>query len=59
MAITDFFQEFLRIFIQEISKIQNFEYEVIWRTELRTKLHQVLPPSLQLAKEMAMPNFKI
>jgi hypothetical protein len=26
MAIPDFFKEFLRIFIQEISKVPNFEY---------------------------------
>jgi hypothetical protein len=31
MAIPEFFQQFLRIFIQEISKLQNFEYEG-WRT---------------------------
>jgi hypothetical protein len=29
MAIPDFFKEFLRIFIQENSKIQNFEYKVM------------------------------
>jgi hypothetical protein len=28
-AITNFFQEFLRIVIQEISKLSNFEYQVI------------------------------
>jgi hypothetical protein len=32
-----FFQEFLRIVSQENSKIQNFEYEVIWRTPIRRK----------------------
>jgi hypothetical protein len=37
MAIPDFFKEFLSIFIQEISKIPNFEYEVIWRTPICTK----------------------
>jgi hypothetical protein len=37
MAITDFFQEFLRIVFQENSNIQNFEYEVIWRTPIRNK----------------------
>jgi hypothetical protein len=47
MAIPDFFKEFLRIFIQEISKISNFDYEVIWRTPK------------QLAKVMAIPKFKM
>jgi hypothetical protein len=28
MTIPDFFKEFLRIFIQENSKIPNFEYQV-------------------------------
>jgi hypothetical protein len=37
MAIPDFFEEFLRIFIQEIKKIPNFEYEVIWRIPICTK----------------------
>jgi hypothetical protein len=37
MAIPDFFEEFLRILIQEISKIPNFEYEVRWRTPILTK----------------------
>jgi hypothetical protein len=37
MAIPDFFQEFLKIVIQENSKITNFEYDVIWRTPVRTK----------------------
>jgi hypothetical protein len=40
MAIPDFFQEFLRIVVQENSKIQNFEYEVIWRTPIRTQLYR-------------------
>jgi hypothetical protein len=57
MTIPDFFQEFLTFFIQENSKIQNFEYEVIWRTPIRTKQHQVLLPSLQLAEVMAIPDF--
>jgi hypothetical protein len=59
MVIPDFFEEFLRIFIQENSKIPNFEYEVRWRTSIRTKWHQVLLPSLQLAKVMAIPKFEI
>jgi hypothetical protein len=37
MAITDFFEEFLRIVIKENSKIPNFDYEVIWRTPIHTK----------------------
>jgi hypothetical protein len=57
MAITDFCQEFLRIFIQEISKILIFEQKVIWKTPIRTKWQQMLFPSLQLAKVMAIPDF--
>jgi predicted Zn-dependent protease len=57
MAIPYFFQEFLTFFIQENSKIHNFEYEVIWRTPIRTKWYQVLLPSLQLAEVMAIPDF--
>jgi hypothetical protein len=34
-------------------------YEVIWKTLIRTKLHQVLFQSLQLAKVMAIPNYEI
>jgi hypothetical protein len=30
MAVPDFFKELLIFFIQEIPKIQNFEYEVIY-----------------------------
>jgi hypothetical protein len=59
IAISDFFQEFLTFFIQENSKIPSFEYEVIWRTPIRRKLHQVLFSSLHLAKVMAIPKFEI
>jgi hypothetical protein len=53
--LSDFFQEFLRVFIQENLKIQNFEYKVKWKTLIRTKWHQVLLSSLQLA----IPNNEI
>jgi hypothetical protein len=59
LAIPDFFKEFLRIFIQEISKTPNFEYKVIWKTSMRPKRLQVLLSSLQLAKEIAIPKFEI
>jgi hypothetical protein len=59
LAIPDFFKEFLSIFIKEISKIQNFEYKVIWKTSMRSKRFQVLLSSLQLAKVMAIPKFEI
>jgi hypothetical protein len=36
MAIIDFFQEFLRIVIQENAKIPNFEHEVIYNTHTWT-----------------------
>jgi hypothetical protein len=54
MAIPDFFKEFLRIFIQKISK---FEYEVRWRTPLCTKRYQMQLSSLYVAKLMAIPDF--
>jgi hypothetical protein len=54
-----FFKIFTDFFIQEISNIQSFEHEVIWRTLIRTKWHQVSLPSLQLAKVMAISNFEI
>jgi hypothetical protein len=38
MAIPDFFQEILRIFIKEISKIPNFEYEVIMENSNKYKM---------------------
>jgi hypothetical protein len=56
-VIPDLFQEFLRNVIQENSKIQNFEYEVIRRTFIRTKWHQLQLSSLYLAKVMAIPDF--
>jgi hypothetical protein len=59
LAIPDFFKEFLRIFIQEISKIPNFEYKVIWKTSMLSKRLQVLLSSLQLAQVMAIPKFEI
>jgi hypothetical protein len=59
MAIPDFFKEFLRIFIQKISKIPNFEYEVIWKTSMRSKWRQESLSSLQLAKVMAIPKLEI
>jgi hypothetical protein len=59
LAISDFFKEFLRIFIQEISKIQHFECEVIWKTSMRSKRLKVLLSSLRLAKEIAIPKFQI
>jgi hypothetical protein len=54
MVIPDVFQEFLRIFVQINSKIQNFEYEVIWSIPICTKLHQLELPSLYLVK--AIPD---
>jgi hypothetical protein len=57
MVIPDFFKEFLRIFIQEISKIPNFEYKVRWRTPIRTKLYQMQLSSLYVAKVMVIPDF--
>jgi hypothetical protein len=56
MAITSFFQEFLRIIIQENSKNSNFEYEVILRTPIRTKCFQVQLSSLYVAKVIAIPD---
>jgi hypothetical protein len=57
MAFPDFFKEFLIIFIQEISKIPNFEYRVRWRTLIRTKWYQMQLSSLYVAKVMAIPDF--
>jgi hypothetical protein len=37
IAIPGFFQEFLKNSIQEFSRFPNFEYEVIWRTFIRTE----------------------
>jgi hypothetical protein len=59
MAIPDFFKEFLRIFIQEISKILNYEYEVTWKTPILAKWHQLKFFNLQLAKVIAIPKFEI
>jgi hypothetical protein len=59
MAISDYFQEFLRIILQEISKIQNFGYEVLWRTPIRTKWNQFLLFSMQIAKVMVYSSFEI
>jgi hypothetical protein len=54
---TDFFQEFLGIFIQEITKKIIFGYEVIWRTLRRTRLYQLQLSRSYLAKVMAIPDF--
>jgi hypothetical protein len=48
---------FQGIVIQENSNLPNFEYEVIWRTSMRTKRILLAFSSLQLAKVMAIPNF--
>jgi hypothetical protein len=57
MAIPDFFQEFLTFFIQENSKLPNFEYEIIWRTPIPIKRYQFQLSSLYLAKVMAIRDF--
>jgi hypothetical protein len=56
-AIYVFFQEFLTIFIQEISKNTNSEYEIIFRTPKRTKWYRLHLCYLYLVKVMAIPDF--
>jgi hypothetical protein len=56
MAIPEFFQEILRFVIQKNSKIPNFEYEVIWRTSIHSKLFQMQLSGLRLAKVMDIPD---
>jgi hypothetical protein len=41
MAIPVFFQRFLKIPVQEITKLTNFENEVIWRTAICEKLFEI------------------
>jgi hypothetical protein len=47
------FSGVFEIVIQENSKIKNFEYDVIWKTPIRTKWYQFQLSSLQLAKVIA------
>jgi hypothetical protein len=56
IAISDFFQDFLRTFIQENYKILNIEYEAY--AELQYTQNALLS-RLHLAKLMVIPYFEI
>jgi hypothetical protein len=52
-----FVLEFMRIVIQENSKILNFEYEVIWKTSIRTKWFQLQLSTFYLTKVKVISDF--
>jgi hypothetical protein len=60
-VLVDFYMAFEAVFQQYFDNIfQHFmTTEVIWRTPIRTKWHQLKLPSLYLAKVMAISNYEI
>jgi hypothetical protein len=54
--VTNIYEKFKNN-ISEILKLQNFEFEVIWQTIIRTKRYQLQLPRLFLVEIMAINDF--